>query len=109
METKNTLQENIVGKSVIVRANVAGVHAGIVVAIDFASSTIQLSSVRRLWRVYTRDSSGSISDVAANGLKTGSEHSIGAVLPTVTIINPAGLEIAEMTAEAWQSVLKYGA
>ncbi len=108
METKNSLQESIVGKAVIVRGNVAGVHAGIVVAVDFMTSTIQLKSARRLWRVYTRDSTGSISDVAANGLKPDAEHSIGAVLPAVTIVNPPGLEIAEMTESAWQSVLNYG-
>ena len=33
------------------------------------TQNILLKDVRRLWRVYTRDISGSISDVAANGLK----------------------------------------
>lgn len=99
----------LIGKSVIVRANVAGVHAGIVSAVDFAQQAVTLTTVRRLWRVYTRDKSGSISDVAANGLKDGAEHSIGAVVPSTTIINPAGLEITEMTDKAWQSVLNYGA
>lgn len=99
--------DSIVGKYVIVRANVAGVHAGKVVSVDLVNRVIQLESARRLWRVYTRDKSGSISDVAANGLKEGADHSIGATLPTVTIINREGLEIAEMTTTAWKSVSEY--
>ena len=103
------MENTLIGKPVIVRANVAGVHAGIVESIDAARQTIVLKTARRLWRVYTRDKSGSISDVAANGLKDGAEHSIGAVLPSVMIINPPGLEIAEMTSAAWESVLHYKA
>jgi len=95
----------MVGKNVIVRANVAGVHAGTVVSVD--GDTVILKNARRLWRVYTRDKSGSISDVAANGLKPGSEHSIGAKLSQVCIINPAGFELAEMTKTAHASVMQY--
>jgi hypothetical protein len=69
-----------VGKKMIVRANVAGVHAGIVEAY------------------------GSVSDVAANGLKPNGGHSIGAMLKSVTITNPQGLELAEMTDEAYKSI-----
>ena len=107
MENVSEIDKSLVGKSVIVRANVAGVHAGIVEAADTARCVIKLKNARRLWRVYTRDKSGSISDVAKNGLKSGEDHSIGVPLPTVTIPNPAGLEIAEMTPEAWESVLNY--
>jgi len=96
-----------IGKKVIVRSNVAGVHAGEVVDVDFATQTIILKNARRLWRVYTRDTSGSVSDVAANGLKPGADHSIGAVLPSTTIVNPPGLEIDVMTDEAWESVFNY--
>lgn len=98
---------DLVGRSVIVRANVAGVHAGIVEAADLKEGVIRLKDARRLWRIYTRDSSGSISDVAKNGLKPDADHSIGATLPTVTIVNPGGLEIAEMTETGWESVRKY--
>ena len=103
----STMNEAVLGKFVIVRANVAGVHAGKVIAADLVNKSIQLENARRLWRVYTRDKSGSISDVAANGLKPGSEHSIGAMLPTTTIVNDAGLEISEMTDAAWESVKNY--
>ena len=95
----------MVGKNVIVRANVAGVHAGTVVSVD--GDTVILKNARRLWRVYTRDKSGSISDVAANGLKPDAEHSIGAKLSQVCIINPAGFELAEMTKTAHESVMQY--
>jgi len=101
------MESNLIGKKVIVRANVAGVHAGEVVSVNFEKQTIILKNTRRLWKVYTRDSSGSISDVAANGLKENAEHSIGAVLPGTTIINPQGLEISEMTNHAWESVFNY--
>jgi len=94
---------NIIGKKVIVRANVAGVHAGIVEAYD-GQNTIQLKDAARLWRIFTRDPSGSISDVAANGLKEGEQH-IGAILPGVVINNPQGLEIAFMTDAAYDSVI----
>lgn len=99
-----TKKNNLIGKKVIVRANVAGVHAGVVKALDAATQTITLTGAYRLWRVYTRDKSGSISDVAANGLKPNGRHSIGARLASVTIVNPPGLEIAEMTADAYKSI-----
>ena len=95
----------MIGKKVIVRANVAGVHAGIVESID--GTTIVLKSARRLWRVFTRDRSGSVSDIAANGLKPDADHHIGALLPSVLIVNPDGLEVAEMTEEAWASLVAY--
>jgi len=94
----------LIGKPVIVRANVAGVHCGILTHLDTATQTATLTDAYRLWRVYTRDKSGSVSDIAANGLQSGKEHSIGAKLKTVLIINPQGLEIAEATAEAYKSI-----
>jgi hypothetical protein len=97
---------SVVGKKVIVRANVAGVHAGIVDSIDLPNRAITLRNAVRLWRVYTRDKTGSISDVAADGLKEPlSQHSIGALLKSVLIVNDAGLEIAEMTDAAYDSLL----
>jgi hypothetical protein len=97
---------SMIGKKVIVRATVAGVHAGVVESCDVstASPSITLTGAYRLWRVYTRDKSGSISDVAANGLKPKGEHQIGAKLKSVMIVNPNGLEIAEMTDEAYESL-----
>lgn len=103
MKKENT----IVGKKMIVRANVAGVHAGVVESFDSSAQTVTLKDAYRLWRVYTRDKSGSISDVAANGLKPKGGHSIGARLASVTIVNPAGLELAEMTNEAYASIEKW--
>lgn len=94
----------IVGKKMIVRANVAGVHAGVVKAFDASTQTVTLTGAYRLWRFYTREKSGSISDVAANGLKPDGGHSIGARLKSVTIVNPPGLELAEMTDEAYKSI-----
>lgn len=98
---------NIIGKSVIVRANVAGVHAGKVESFDPATQTVVLVQARRLWRVYTRDDTGSISDIALNGLAPNKSHQIGAELPRVTIVNPPGLELAEMTAKAAKSVSEW--
>lgn len=101
------MKEKMIGKQVIVRANVAGVHAGIVKDIDLANKSIILEKAFRLWRVYTRDKTGSISDIAANGLKLPlDQHSIGAELKSVLIINDAGLEIAEMTKAAYASIKK---
>lgn len=98
--------KSTVGKKVIVRANTAGVHAGIVESIDLKTKTVVLKNACRCWRFYTRDKTGSISDVAANGLKLPLEqHSIGAMLKSVLIINEAGLEISEMTDEAYKSIL----
>lgn len=107
MEKTKTISEEVIGKYVIVRANVAGVHAGEVVMLEPDKHTIMLKNARRLWRIYTRDKTGSVSDVAANGLKDGADHSIGVTIPSVTITNPAGLEIAEMTDKAWESVRTY--
>lgn len=103
MKTKNSL----IGKNMIVRATVAGVHAGTVTLFDAATQTVILKNAYRLWRVYTRDSSGSISDVAANGLKPKGGHSIGACLKSTTIVNPAGLELSEMTDDAYKSIKEW--
>lgn len=100
-----TKKYSLIGKPAIVRANVAGVHGGIVDSID--GVTVTLKNARRLWRVYTRDKSGSISDVAANGLKENADHQIGAEVPSVVIVNPNGLEIAEMTDKAYKSLMAY--
>ena len=99
--------KGIVGKKMIVRAKIAGVHAGIVESFDAATHTVTLAGAFRLWRVYTRDKSGSISDVAANGLKPNGGHSIGACLKSVTIVNPEGLELAEMTDAAYVSLQEW--
>lgn len=101
------MKKSIVGKKMIVRANVAGVHAGIVECFDPTTQTVTLSAAYRLWRVYTRDKSGSMSDIAANGLKPKGGHSIGAKLLSVTIVNPQGLELSEMTDEAYKSIEKW--
>lgn len=103
MKSKNSL----IGKKVIVRANVAGVHAGIVKEFDPATQTVTLTGAYRLWRFYTRDKSGSVSDIAANGLKPKGGHSIGAKLASVTIVNPPGFELAEMTDEAYKSLQEW--
>jgi hypothetical protein len=98
------MKMKVVGKKMIVRANVAGVHCGVVTAFDPKTQTVILKNAYRMWRFYTRDKSGSISDVAANGLKEKGGHSIGAKLASVVICNPPGLELAEMTAAAYKSV-----
>ncbi len=100
-------KESIVGKLVIVRANVAGVHGGRVESFDAATQTVTLSNAYRLWRVYTRDQSGSISDIAANGLKPKGGHSIGAMLKSVVIVNPPGLELSEMSDAAYKSIQEW--
>lgn len=96
-----------IGKKVIVRSNVAGVHAGIVKAFDPVKCVVTLTKARRLWRVFTRDKTGSISDIAANGLKENAGHQIGAELASVTIVNPQGFEIAEMTEKAYKSIMSF--
>ena len=100
-----TVSHKLLGTPVIVRANVAGVHCGILESYDPANCALTLKDAFRLWRVYTRDASGSISDIAANGLKEPlSQHSIGARLDNVVIVNPQGLEIAAATAAAYASI-----
>ncbi len=101
------MASSMVGKKVIVRANVAGVHAGIVSSHTEGVPSITLSGAYRLWRVFTRDKSGSISDVAANGLRPKADHQIGAKLNSVCIENPNGLEIAEMTDAAYASLADF--
>lgn len=81
----------LVGKKVAVRANVAGVHSGTLVAINKTTALLQNSY--RWWRIYTRDTTGSISDVCANGLKPDGDHHIGARLDFTLIENPQGLEV----------------
>ena len=101
------MSKEIIGKPFIVRGNIAGVHAGIVESFEPQAQTVILTGSRRLWRIYTRDKSGSISDVAANGLAPNKEHQIGAKLLRTVIVNPQGLEVSEMTPEAYQSVLNW--
>jgi len=96
--------KEMIGKKVIVRANVAGVHCGIVESIE--GTSVLLKDAYRLWRVYTQDETGSISDIAANGL-VDERSQIGALLNSVLIINPNGLEIAEMTDASYKSFEDY--
>lgn len=99
------LMRHLIGTPVIVRANVGGVHCGVLEGIDLAKQTVVLKDAYRLWRVHTRDASGSLSDVAANGLKTPlSQHSIGTRLDRVVIVNPQGLELDSATAKAYASI-----
>lgn len=98
--------KQLIGKPVIVRANVAGVHVGTVVFIDLKSSSVLLKNAVRLWRFQTRDKTGSISDVAANGPDPSKEHQLGAMLDRVLIVNPSGLEAVKMTKAAAKTVLK---
>lgn len=93
------------GKKVIVRSRLAGVHAGIVEKHE--GNEVILKDAYRLWRVYTRDKNGSVSDIAAKGLMKNKEHQIGAKLKSVTIVEPQGLELAEMTDEAYESLDKW--
>lgn len=102
-----TENKTLVGRPVIVRANVAGVHSGLLLEFSPQNNTVLLKNAYRLWRVYTRDTTGSISDIAANGLKPEGDHSIGAKLEHVLIHNPPGFEIAEMTDEAYKSVCEW--
>jgi hypothetical protein len=100
-----TVAHRLLGTPVIVRANVAGVHCGILESYDPANCALTLKDAYRLWRVYTRDASGSISDIAANGLKLPlGQHSVGARLDSVVIVNPPGFEIASATEAAYASV-----
>lgn len=101
------ISEKMVGKKAIVRGNVAGVHAGIIEAYEPGKATILLKEAYRLWRVHTRDKSGSISDVAANGLKPKGDHQIGAKLKSTLIENPNGLEVSEMTDEAYATLADF--
>lgn len=103
----NKVSENVIGTWVIVRSRIAGVHAGKVESFDPGTQAVTLTDARRLWRYHTRDKSGSVSDIAANGLDPKKDHQLGAVLPRVTIVGPEGLELAEMTAAAAQSVLEW--
>lgn len=106
IERKN-MKNKLIGKPVIVRANVAGVHFGILESINESTQTVVLTKAYRLWKVYTRDKTGSISDIAANGLKENAEHAIGAMLERVMIVNPQGLEIAQASKKAYESVVKW--
>ena len=97
--------DGLFGKPVIVRSTVAGVHCGVLETADAAACTVVLKDAYRLWEVFTRDRTGSMSDIAANGLKEPlSQHSIGARLDSVAIVNPAGLEVAEATTAAYESI-----
>ena len=49
-----TVAGELLGTPVIVRANVAGVHCGILESCDPANCAVTLKDAYRLWRVYTR-------------------------------------------------------
>ena len=109
-KSTTTKRNPLVGKPVIVRSNVAGVHMGRLESVDIPNQTVILKDAYRLWRVFTRDTTGSISDVAAHGLKTPlNQHSIGARLDRVMVVNPSGLEVAVATEAAYKSVAEASA
>jgi hypothetical protein len=106
----NPTTSMLLGKPVIVRASIAGVHCGILSELHLETQTVTLTNAYRLWRYSTRDITGGISDVGANGLMEPlSKHNIGARLDAVMINNPQGLEIAEATAAAYASIKKAAA
>lgn len=103
---ESIIDKLLVGKKVVVRAKLAGLHAGIVVASDVANKAIIIKDSCRIWDYYTRDTSGSLSDIGAYGLKKPySQHHIGAQVPSVTIVEPDGFEHMEMTDAAFQTIL----
>lgn len=85
---------------VIVRAHTAGVHAGTLESLDEKTCTVVLSNSRRLWYW----NGGSLSEVAVYGLAKG-ENKIGALMPSVTIVSPQGLELGECTEAGKASIL----
>ena len=89
--------KNLIGKSVIVRAHMSGVHFGTLESVD--GEVIKLSNARRLWRWWAKDGV-SLSAVALNGLADRSEVVICGALPQILIngwceIIPVGGEIAD--------------
>lgn len=102
------MKNKLIGKKVIVRTKLAGVHAGIVDDVDLDKiPSVMLKDAYRMWKFYTRESTGSISDIAANGLPEKKDHKIGVRLDTVTLVEPDGFEIAEMTDVAYQTLVDF--
>lgn len=62
------IADHLIGKHVIIRANYAGVHAGILAAHD--GQTVRLTQSRRLWR-WSAAKGHTLSGVAAHGLRDG--------------------------------------
>lgn len=94
----------LLGKKVLVRAEVAGVHCGTLVAISGA--TVILENSYRLWKFYTnhKDITGSVSTVCSVGLSPDQPDMIGTKMPLVLIENSNGLEVGLMTDAAFLTV-----
>lgn len=99
------VQKLMVGKNVVVRSNVAGVHMGTVAYLT--ETLVILKNSRRMWDWDTNDESGSLSDIVANGLRPDKKHYIGVALETVFIGNPPGLEVAELSQKSYDSIMSY--
>lgn len=96
----------LLGKKVLVRSEVAGVHCGTLRAIS--GTTVILEGSYRLWRFYTKhkDMTGSVSAVCAFGLYASQPDMIGPQMPMTLIENPRGLEVDLMTDAAFESVAR---
>ena len=95
---------DITGKYVIVRANLSGVHAGTVQAVDKnqdGTLNVSLSNARRLWRWWAKDGVG-LGGVAVSGLANRSEVRIGVTTPMVMVLQV--FEVCECTNKGRTSI-----
>lgn len=68
--------QHSIGDYVIVRCKDAGVHAGVLVAVE--GDTLQLQSARRLWKWHAK-SGVALSGLATSGLGAGKDNKIDAL------------------------------
>ena len=79
----NTLTDHLIGKHVLIRSDMSGVHFGTLVHVDGAG--VRLADSRRLWEWQVANNAGiSLSEIALAGI----EHSgskISASLPDIVV------------------------
>lgn len=95
--TQPGIADHLIGRHVIIRARDAGVHAGVLAAIQ--GRDVRLTNSRRLW--YWKCAKGhTLTGVALNGLAKGSK--IAGTLADLTILDAC--EIIATTSEAQTSI-----
>ena len=75
--------KELIGKAVLVRDHMAGVHIGTLVALDIAAGTVELCDARKLWR-WQAAQGVSVHDVAVYGVHR-ADCRISAMVPWVAM------------------------
>jgi len=97
---KNHFLDRLIGRHVIARCSGAGVHAGVLAAVNDDGGSVILTNARRLWRWRAKDGVA-LSGVAVHGI-VASDSIIDTLVPEIALVGV--VELIPTTDEARKSI-----